>query len=167
MMSLYLVRHGVAIDREDPDCPAETERFLTPKGIKKTRDVALGVAELGVKADAMLTSPWLRSVQTAEIFAEVLGYASKKIVRTNALKGTSTPIDLFRELAKLKAKVVMCFGHEPHLHMVIGQLVHTGVQITELKKAGVALLQLERISPPQGQLIALYPPKTLRLLGKK
>ena len=167
MMSLYLVRHGVAIDREHPDCPAETERYLTPKGMDKTRDAAYGVAELGVKPDAMLTSPLLRATQTAEIFADVLDYPSKKIVHTNALKGTSAPADLFRELAKLKAKVVMCFGHEPHLHMVIGQLVHTGVRITELKKAGVALLNLERISPPQGQLIALYPPKTLRLLGKK
>jgi hypothetical protein len=27
-------------------------------------------------------------------------------------------------------------------------------------------LDLERISPPHGQLVALYPPKTLRLLAK-
>jgi phosphohistidine phosphatase len=167
MLSLYLVRHGIAIDREDPDCPAETERFLTPKGIKRTRETALGMHALGVKPDHLLTSPWLRAVQTAEIFADVLGFPVKKIIHTNALKGTSTPVDLFRELAKLKAKEVMCIGHEPHLHMIIGQLLHTGVRITELKKAGVALLQLERISPPQGQLIALYPPKTLRLLGKQ
>jgi phosphohistidine phosphatase len=165
MMRLYLVRHGVAVDRDDPDCPPDTERPLTPKGMKKTHAAALGLFALDVKPDAILTSPWLRAVQTAEIFCEVIGFSSSKIVRSDALKGTSTPAELLRDLSKLKAKEVMCFGHEPHLHLVIGQILHTGARITELKKAGVACLDLERISPPQGQLVALYPPKTLRLLA--
>ncbi|MGD0908586.1 MAG: histidine phosphatase family protein [Candidatus Acidiferrales bacterium] len=165
-MHLYLIRHGIAIDREDPKCPTDTERPLTPEGIKKSNAVAHGLAALGVHPDAVLTSPWLRAAQTAEIFCDVMGFASKKIMRVDALKGTSTPLDLFRELAKLRAKEVLCFGHEPHLHLVIGQVLHTGTRITELKKAGVAFLNLDHVSPPHGQLLALYPPKTLRLLGK-
>ena len=166
MMHLYLVRHGIAMDREDPKCPPDTERPLTPKGMKRTHAAALGLRALGVKPDAMLTSPWLRAVQTAEIFSEVMGFSSKKIIRLDALKGTSTPAELFRELAKMREQWVLCFGHEPHLHLVIGQVLHTGAKITELKKAGVACITLDRISPPQGQLIALYPPSTLRELGK-
>jgi phosphohistidine phosphatase len=166
MMHVYLVRHGIAMDREDPKCPPETERPLTPKGMKRSHAAALGLRALKIRPDAILTSPWLRAVQTAEIFSEVIGYSSKKIAQVDALKGTSTPAELFRELAKLRAKTVLCFGHEPHLHLVIGQVLHTAAKITELKKAGVACLLLDRISPPQGQLIALYPPSTLRLLGK-
>jgi phosphohistidine phosphatase len=166
MMHVYLVRHGIAVDREEPNCPPDTERPLTPKGMKRSHAAALGLHALGVEPDAILTSPWLRSVQTAEIFSEVMGFSSKKIVQVDALKGTSTPAELFRELAKLRAKVVLCFGHEPHLHLVIGQVLHTGAKITELRKAGAACLHLEHISPPQGQLVALYPPSTLRLLGK-
>jgi len=154
------------VDRDDPDCPPDTERPLTPKGVKKSHDAATGLHALGVKPDAVLTSPWLRAVQTAEIFCEVFGFSSNKIIRTDSLKGTSTPTELLRELAKMKSKEVMCFGHEPHLHLVIGQILHTGARITELKKAGAACLDLERVSPPQGQLIALYPAKALRLMGK-
>jgi phosphohistidine phosphatase len=165
-MRLYLIRHGIAVDRDDPKCPPDTERPLTPKGMKKSHAAALGMLAMKIEPDAVLTSPWLRAVQTAEIFCEVIGFSSKKIVRVDALKGTSTPSDLFRELAKLRVREVFCFGHEPHLHLVIGQVLHTGARITELKKAGVACLELERISPPQGQLLALYPPSTLRLLGK-
>jgi len=165
-MRLYLIRHGVAMDRDDPKCPPDSERPLTPKGIKKSQAAAQGLAAIQVQPDAVLTSPWLRAVQTAEIFCEVIGFSSKKIVRVDALKGTSTPSDLFRELAKLRAREVLCFGHEPHLHLVIGQVLHTGTTITELKKAGVAFLNLEHVSPPHGQLLALYPAKTLRLLGK-
>jgi hypothetical protein len=39
-MRLYLMRHGIAIDREDPDCPPDPERYLTPKGIQRTRAAA-------------------------------------------------------------------------------------------------------------------------------
>ena len=166
MMRLYLVRHGIAVDRDDPHCPPDTERPLTPKGMKKTHAAALGLFALGVKPDAVLTSPWLRAVQTAEIFCEVMGFSSSKIVCTDALKGASPPAEVFRQLEKLKAKDVVCFGHEPQLHLLICEVLHTKVGIEDLKKAGVACLKLERLSPLKGQLLALYPAKTLRLLGK-
>jgi phosphohistidine phosphatase len=165
-MMLYLVRHGIAIDRDDPQCPVDAERPRTPKGIQKTHAAACGFLALKIKPDAVLTSPWLRAVHTAEIFCEVLEYPSNKIVRTDTLKGTSSPPELFRELANLKKKEVVCVGHEPHLHQLIALALRTHSRVTELKKAGIACLQLERISPPQGQLVALYPPSTLRLLGK-
>ena len=166
MMELYLIRHGIAVDREDPNCPPDTERPLTPKGEKRSRAAAQGLRALGVKPSVVLTSPWLRALQTAEVFCEEFDYPAKKIVRTDTLKGTSAPADLLRELQSLKGKVVFCFGHEPHLHLVIGHILHTSAKITELKKAGVALLELERMSPPQGRLIALYPASTLRLLAE-
>lgn len=165
-MLLYLIRHGIAVDREAPNCPPDTERPLTPKGIKRSRAAALGLHALDVKPNAVLTSPWLRAVQTAEIFCEVMGYPTRKIIRSDALKGTSSPAELLRELQMMKAKVVLCFGHEPHLHRAIGHVLHTNAKITELKKAGVALLELERVSPPQGRLLALYPASTLRTLAK-
>src|SRR5580704_6595823 len=167
MMELYLIRHGIAVDREDPNCPPDTERPLTPKGMKRSHAAALGLRALDVKPNAVLTSPWLRALQTAEIFCETIGYPSRKIIRTDALKGTSSPGDLLRELQSLKAKIVLCFGHEPHLHLVIGHILHTSTKVTELKKAGLALLELERAAPPQGRLIALYPASTLRILAKE
>jgi len=165
-MHLYLIRHGIAVDREDPKCPTDTERPLTPKGLKRTHMAALGLRALDVKPNVAMTSPWLRAAQTAEIFCEVIGYSSKKIVSTDTLKGTAGPSELFRELQSMKAEVVFCFGHEPHLHNVIGYVLHTSAKITEIKKAGIALLEIERFSPPQGRLLALYPPSTLRLLAK-
>ncbi len=165
-MLLYLIRHGIAVDREAPNCPPDTERPLTPKGIKRSRAAALGLHALDAKPNAVLTSPWLRAVHTAEIFCETMGYPTRKIVRTDALKGTSAPTELLRELQRTKAKVVWCFGHEPHLHLVIGHVLHTSAKITELKKAGVAVLELEHHSPTQGRLVALYPASTLRALAK-
>jgi len=52
-MQLYLVRHGIAIDREDPKCPAEAERHSDEEGIKKTREVARGIASFVEKAESV------------------------------------------------------------------------------------------------------------------
>ena len=49
-MDLYIVRHGIAIDREDPKSPAEAERYLTEEGIQKTKQVAKSMAALGLRA---------------------------------------------------------------------------------------------------------------------
>ncbi len=165
-MLVYLIRHGIAVDREAPDCPPDAQRPLTPKGIKKTYAAAQGLRALEVKPNSVLTSPWLRALQTAEIFCEVLNFPSKKIIQTDSLKATSAPAELVRELHSMKAKVVLCFGHEPHLHLVISHVLHTSAQITELKKAGLALLELDRAASAQGQLLELYPASTLRLLGR-
>jgi len=166
-MQLYIVRHGIAIDREAPKCPPDPERFLTEEGKDKTQQVAKGLAKLGVAADLFLTSPYRRAKETAEIFAAELDYAKTKIRFTDALLPSADAAMLFRELARDKdAATVMVFGHAPHLDEVVAAAVGSKHQITALKKAGVALVELKRISPPSGQLLWLATPKLLRHAGK-
>src|SRR6516165_5846142 len=98
-MLFYLVRHGIAIDREDPKCPAEAERYLTEEGIKKTRDVARGVASLTEKPDLLLSSPYVRAMQTAHLFATELKYPKQKVRKSNLLLPGSDVAALFRDLA--------------------------------------------------------------------
>src|SRR5260370_20949575 len=102
IMQLYIVRHGIAIDREDPKCPPDPERYLTEEGVEKTTQVAKGMAALRVTADLFLTSPYVRAAQTAEIFASALEYAKQKIRRTDLLLPGAEPTLLFRELARAK-----------------------------------------------------------------
>ena len=77
-MILYLVRHGIAVDRTDPKSPPEPERPLTARGVQKTRSAALGLRALGAKPDVLITSPYVRAAQTAEIFARGAGIPSGK-----------------------------------------------------------------------------------------
>lgn len=140
-MILYLVRHGIAVDRSDPKSPPDPERPLTAKGVQKTRAAALGLKELGVKPDVFITSPYVRAAQTAEIFAEALGFPTEKVRVTEALKSTANPADFVKEVSRLKVKEVMCFGHAPHLDQLMAQLVGARGVFTELKKAGVASLE--------------------------
>lgn len=166
-MELYIVRHGIAIDREDPKCPPDPERYLTEEGLEKTKQVAKGVAALAASADLLLSSPYVRATQTAEIFAVALDYAKQKIRRTDLLLPGADPSLLFRELAKDKQSAsVFLFGHAPQLDEIIATAVSSKRHITSLKKAGVALIELKRISPPIGMVVWLATPKLLRRSGK-
>src|SRR6266576_898748 len=166
-MRLYIVRHGIAIDREDPKCPPDSERYLTEEGVEKTEPVARGVAALGVTADLFLTSPYMRAAQTAEIFASALEYAKQKIRRTDLLLPGAEPSLLFRELARDKqVSTVFLFGHAPQLDDVIATALGSKKHLTALNKAGVAFLDLKRLSPRVGELVWLATPKLLRRAGK-
>jgi phosphohistidine phosphatase len=166
-MQLYIVRHGVAIDREDPKCPSDPDRFLTQEGIEKTKEVAKGLAKLADEPDLLLTSPYVRALQTAEIVADALDYPKQKIRKTDALLPGAEAQQLFRELAKDKDhSTVFLFGHAPHVDELLATAVGSKNHISALKKAGVALVELKRLLPPSGQLVWLATPKLLRKIGK-
>jgi phosphohistidine phosphatase len=166
-MQLYIVRHGIAIDREDPKCPSDPERYLTDEGVEKTKQVAKSVVALGASADLLLSSPYVRAMQTAEIFASELDYAKQKIHRTDLLLPGAEPSLLFRELARDKqAASIFLFGHAPQLDDIIATALGSKRHVTSLKKAGVALIELKRVSPPIGLLVWLATPKLLRRSGK-
>src|SRR5258708_6841048 len=166
-MQLYIVRHGIAIDREDPKCPLDPQRYLTEEGVEKTKQVGKGVAALGLTADLFLTSPYVRAAQTAEIFASALEYAKQKIRRTDLLLPGAEPSHLFRELGKNKqASSVFLFGHAPQLDDVIATALGSKKHLTALKKAGLAFGEVKRLSPPIGVLVWLDIPKPLRGSGR-
>jgi len=166
-MQLYIVRHGIAIDREDPKCPPDPERFLTEEGTEKTKQVAQGVAEIASLPDLMISSPYVRAFQTAELFAKALEYPKDKIRKSDFLLPGAESLQLFRELSKDKDNsVVFLFGHAPHLDDLIATALGSKHHITALKKAGVALIELKRLVPPAGELIWLSTAKLLRKIGK-
>jgi phosphohistidine phosphatase len=166
-MDLYIVRHGIAIDREDPKCPPDPERYLTEEGADKTKQVAKAIAALGITPDLLLSSPYVRAMQTAEIFANALKYSKQKIRRTNLLLPGAESSALFRELAKDKqASSVFVFGHAPHLDELIAAAFGSKHHITALKKAGVAALKLKRVSPPSAEFLWLATPRLLRRAAK-
>lgn len=166
-MQLYIVRHGIAIDREDPKCPADPERFLTQEGMEKSKQAAKGAAEIAAAPDLLMSSPYVRAWQTAELFAEAFDYSKGKIRKTDQLLPGAEPLQIFRELSRDKdLSSVFLFGHAPHLDDLIATAVGSKHHITALKKSGVALVELRRLVPPSGTLVWLATPKLLRKAGK-
>jgi phosphohistidine phosphatase len=163
-MRLYLMRHGIAIDREDPDCPADPERYLTPKGIQRTRTAARGLRALRVKPTALLTSPFVRAVQTGEVVCEVLGLDSKQLRTTEALRPEVKPARLAEELTRLTGEVI-CFGHAPQIDEFIAHALKATAPFTALKKSGVACLDIDSLAPLRATLFWVLTSRILRRLG--
>ncbi len=63
---LYLIRHGIAVAREE--YTVDAQRPLTLQGRLKTQRVAQCLNALQIHFDLILTSPLARARQTAEIF---------------------------------------------------------------------------------------------------
>jgi phosphohistidine phosphatase len=163
-MRVILFRHGAALDRADPACPPDAERGLTDEGRRKVRKAARGLQAVGCKPTRILTSPYLRARQTAEIAAEVLGVPPERLVQTDALLPEAAPYEVFQALYAFAEGdgEVLCAGHAPHLDRALA-LAITGdrVPVTSMKKAGAALLELDDLPRPHGELVWLMPPKVL------
>ncbi len=167
-MRVILLRHGIAHDRADPACPADPERELTVEGQKKTRKVARGLREIGCAPTRILTSPYRRARETADLVAEAFGLDASKVTLTESLLPEAAPHALFQQLYAFHNadEEVLCAGHAPNLDKVIAVAL-TGERspVTALKKAGAALLNIEDLPRTKGSLVWLMPPKVLGDLG--
>ena len=163
-MKLILFRHGIAIDRDHPDCPDDPDRFLTEAGIEKTRLAAAGLATLVERVDAVITSPYVRARQTAEIAAKALRHVSP-IEFDDALMWMMPPKKIVKRLVVRSEKTILLAGHAPHLDELVAYLCGAKSAFTSMKKAAaveIGCLELERGG---GYLIAHYPPRCLRALA--
>ena len=71
-MNLFILRHGIAVERDPKSFPDDSKRPLTLKGEDRIRLVCDAIQGLDVTFDQILFSPFLRARQTADIIASGL-----------------------------------------------------------------------------------------------
>ena len=148
-MKLYILRHGEAADHGDRRYASDAERPLTPKGVKRTRQLTNALRQMDITFNVILTSPLVRARQTAEIVAR--GLEREKHLRlTNHLSLSGAYVDLVAQIenARPQAKAILIVGHEPHLSGLISLLCTGGSSLgLTLKKGGLCRLELESAKP--------------------
>lgn len=178
-MEVTFMRHGVAVDRNDPDCPTDFERPLTVDGKNRTESAARGLKAIGIKPRVILTSPYLRCTQTARIVAQGLGLSKRSVVALEALTPDADPRTLWPELKNLAEGPVLCIGHggalEPAAGFALGLPTLTpdtpegpdlAFKTLQLRKAGA--LQLEVTFEPElgARMNWLLSARLLRQFGR-
>lgn len=153
-MKLYFLRHGIA-DWPDWDPARDHERPLTKDGVKKMRQQAKALADLAVTIDAVLSSPYTRAYQTADIVAGKLGLE----VKTEPLLAPGFNRDKLAEIVASfgEDQALLLVGHEPALSMIIAELIGGGR--VQMKKGALARVDVSR--ELQGELVWLLQPKIL------
>ena len=155
-VDLHLLRHGIAAERvsgrDHPDRP------LTERGIRRTLEVVRQLRMLDVQADALISSPYRRSRQTAELAIQA-GLA-KSICLDSALEPGGDPWPLLSRLSGC----CLLVGHEPDLSTLAATLIGAPAGSMRLRKAGYCHLSWHAdLSDPRGQaeLQALLRPRLL------
>ena len=163
VLELYLIRHGIAADRGE-DYPDDSKRPLTSAGMSKLRQEAKALNELGVAFAVIITSPLVRTRQTAEIVAATLK-EKPQIVASDSLAPAGTPAGVVQELARhAKQARIALVGHEPNLGELAARLIGAKAPI-EFKKGAMCRIDFD-VLPPKGlgQLRWFLPPRVLRKL---
>jgi phosphohistidine phosphatase len=164
LFHLYLVRHAVA-EARGPAWPDDALRPLTDEGAKRWRRQAAGLAAIGARPDLILTSPFARARQTADLLAAA--FAKKpKVIELPALQPGVKPREVLRALVPDPRRASLALvGHEPGLGELAAVLV--GFKTPPgFRKGGVARIDVAILPPPAGSgaLAWWLTPKVLRAL---
>jgi len=135
------------------------------------RRTVQGIQALNLKFDTIISSPYLRARQTAEIVAKYgrlmnRPYLKKQTIHfTNNLLPPATVKELLQEVQKNfpKSKNILFVGHEPHLSGMICSLLQCDKPLTiDLKKGGLCYLSFRQ---GQAALNWLLTPRQLSLMA--
>jgi phosphohistidine phosphatase len=157
-MIVYFIRHGLAGDYtrwQDDD----RLRPLTEKGKIQMAKEAVVISELIQDLDAIITSPLVRAMQTAEIITKHLKMNQSLVEDPRLAPGFG-----FEELAEIvkerpEAEGLILVGHEPDFSETISRLVGGGRLVC--KKGSLARVDITNLDPLQGELVWLIPPRVL------
>jgi len=155
-VQIYLLRHGIA-DNSTPD----SERALTAEGREKLRRVLACARAAGVTPSLILSSPYRRAMETAEVAAEVLGYQGK-VMKTQALLPEASPYDTWEEIRKRPGEhAILLASHQPLMSSLVAFLLASPALVVDMKKAALVRVDCERIGlEPKGVLKWMLTPAT-------
>jgi phosphohistidine phosphatase len=162
-MLLLLIRHADAGTRDPDRWPDDRDRPLSPKGEKTQRKVSRALAKLDLVPTVVLTSPWTRAAQTADILVKEVGLAKPAIPTENLAREP----DLVRLADDIgdpgPDAIVALVGHSPWMEELAALLLtssRTGLRI-DFPKSGVMGIDLEKPAEGAGELKFLLRPKMI------
>lgn len=143
-MNLFLLRHGIAVDRNSQDFPDDCLRPLTSAGEKRLRLAAEAMRQLKLPIDVILCSPFLRTRQTAEIIASCLRLPSALRLLED-LTPSGDRRKLIRHINRIASQTdnILLVGHEPYLGELLSVLISGSATVAvDFKKGALARLHV-------------------------
>ena len=150
-MQVYLLRHGIA--EEGSAGGNDADRELTTEGRRKLRQVLHAASESGVAPTLILTSPFKRALQTAEIAGHVLGY-KHPLLHSKALTPSSTVEQVWDEIRVHRDETsILLVGHNPLFSDLAAYLIGAKTAHIHFKKGALMRVDMESfLSQPKGTL---------------
>ncbi len=165
-MELILIRHAIAFERDLLRWPDDSARPLTPEGVSRFERAALGLRSICESVDIVLSSPYVRAMETAQILEEQAGWPEP--IHCAVLEPSHESVDVIAFLQEQQHDgVVALVGHEPLLGELAGVLLAgESAPAQPFKKGGAASFRSDRgVGAGAMTLRWWLPPKFLRRLG--
>lgn len=156
-MILYVLRHAIA--EEPRPGQSDSTRQLTETGRNRCRRVLAHARRVKVQPQHIVTSPYARAVQTAEIAKVELGF-DRELITSNALVPFVSVQDLWNVIRDYAiGGDVMVVGHNPQLSVLVVSLLGARADALWLKKSGLVALDIGSAGPhPRAELSWLLTP---------
>ena len=166
-MNLFILRHGIAVERGASGFSDDARRPLMVKGEERIQDAARAMQALELSFDSILSSPYLRASQTAKIVTRTFK-CGDLLEFSDHLTPEGDPKALIRQINQFcpARENILLVGHEPYLSRFISLLVSGEDRLAiTLKKGGLARLEVERLQYGRCATLAwLLTPKQLGLM---
>jgi phosphohistidine phosphatase len=137
MKTLYIVRHaksGRDLDIRDFDRP------LNERGYSDAHQMAIQLAAKNVQIETFITSPAVRTISTALIFAGHLKFPLDQIILRNQLYDTDLK-DYLEVISQISgSSSILLTGHNPTISELAQKL--SIVRLNDLKTSEVVVLQM-------------------------
>ncbi len=164
MKRVVLVRHAKAVPYGYDD---DFNRDLRDSGVIDAQRVSNELKSRGVVPDKIISSPALRALKTARIFAETYNFEERNIRKNNEIyEGLTIAefVDLINTLPK-EAKTVFFFGHNPDIHYFAENLLTRYAH--EMPTCATVVIDFDvdewvKIEPRTGNLTYRLVPKKLQ-----
>ena len=157
-MEIYLFRHGIAEDAAagEPD----SSRKLTAEGEEKTAAVAKMAAAAKARPSAIISSPYVRAVETARIAARELGFEGK-LITAPELVPHGSPENVWKVIRERpEEESILMAGHEPLLSHLVSYLLAAPTLCVEMKKSALVRIDIDSLrGAPRGVLRWMLIPK--------
>ena len=162
--TLFILRHGIAVPRGDPEFPLDSDRPLTSKGLKRMRRIASGMRRNKVRFEAILSSPYRRALESAFVVARE--YQAGEALQTSlALRAEVLPEEVIRTLTESysSSSRLLLVGHEPQLSALVSTLTSGSASARPLlKKGGLCRVDVDRLQNGKcATLVWLLTPKQM------
>lgn len=166
-VTLLMVRHAIALERNPARWHDDALRPLSARGIRRYRRAAAGLRHLVKPPTQVLSSPMLRARQTAAILSEDAEWPRAQIVAT--LAPGHRPEQTIAQLSARHGARLAIVGHEPDLGQLLAYCIGDKIARPhiEFKKGAVACIAFAgSIRAGRGALQWLLPTRVLRKLPR-
>ena len=154
-MRLYIVRHGEA----EGQLTTDQARALTPRGREDVEQLWEALAQRGVRPSRLISSPYVRARQTADIIAARFPQVAR--AEMDSITPDGEPEQVIDELLSLGAGDGWTLvSHMPFVDLLCSSLV--AGQRCSFPVGSVACVELEVLAAGGGRLLWLRSPADMR-----